>query len=104
MPTPPLVYGSKGINGGRRTIVKENAKKGADALKFLALRSDEGCAGENKETGADLPATMPSWMARWNVLQSAQADWTSMEHWYGLPEALFTDHGPVVSAELQLCQ
>jgi len=30
-------------------------------------------------------------VARWNVLNSARAGLTSMEHWYGLPEALFTD-------------
>lgn len=30
-------------------------------------------------------------VARWNVLNSAQAGLTSMEHWYGLPEALFAD-------------
>ncbi len=30
-------------------------------------------------------------VARWNVLKSARAGMTSMEHWYGLPEALFTD-------------
>ena len=28
-------------------------------------------------------------VARWNVLNSARAGLTSMEHWYGLPEALF---------------
>ena len=28
-------------------------------------------------------------VARWNVLNSAIAGMTSMEHWYGLPEALF---------------
>jgi hypothetical protein len=30
-------------------------------------------------------------VGRWNVLNSARAGLTSMEHWYGLPEALFTD-------------
>jgi hypothetical protein len=28
-------------------------------------------------------------VARWNVLNSARAGLTTMEHWYGLPEALF---------------
>ena len=28
-------------------------------------------------------------VAKWNVLHSARAGLTSMEHWYGLPEALF---------------
>ena len=30
-------------------------------------------------------------VTRWNVLDSARAGLTSMEHWYGLPEALFED-------------
>jgi len=30
-------------------------------------------------------------VARWNVVKSAKAGLTSMEHWYGLPEALFTN-------------
>jgi len=30
-------------------------------------------------------------VARWNVLHSARAGLTTMEHWYGLPEALFED-------------
>ncbi len=30
-------------------------------------------------------------VARWNALHSARAGLTSMEHWYGLPEALFED-------------
>ena len=30
-------------------------------------------------------------VAKWNVLNSARAGLTSMEHWYGLPEALFND-------------
>ena len=30
-------------------------------------------------------------VAKWNVLDSARAGLTSMEHWYGLPEALFNN-------------
>ena len=30
-------------------------------------------------------------VARWNVLNSARSGLTSLEHWYGLPEALFDD-------------
>jgi hypothetical protein len=30
-------------------------------------------------------------VARWNALQSARAGLTTLEHWYGLPEALFND-------------
>ena len=30
-------------------------------------------------------------VVKWNVLNSARAGLTSMEHWYGLPEALFNN-------------
>ena len=30
-------------------------------------------------------------VVNWNVLDSARAGMTSMEHWYGLPEAMFVD-------------
>ena len=30
-------------------------------------------------------------VVKWNVLNSARAGLTTMEHWYGLPEALFED-------------
>jgi hypothetical protein len=30
-------------------------------------------------------------VARWNVVHSAKAGLTSMEHWYGLPESMFND-------------
>jgi hypothetical protein len=30
-------------------------------------------------------------VARWNVVKSAEAGLTTMEHWYGLPEAMFTN-------------
>ena len=42
----------------------------------------------NWDSGAN--AIMPQLdVARWNVMNSAKAGLTSMEHWYGLPEALF---------------
>ena len=63
------------------------------ALNFLVLHRNHGCRiRENKKLGlrsACHHAQMD--VARWNVLQSARAGMTSMEHWYGLPEALFTD-------------
>ncbi len=74
--------------------VRENAKKGADGIKFFGAAPEimEAAIRENKKLGlrscchhAQLS------VARWNVLHSARAGLTSMEHWYGLPEALFTD-------------
>jgi len=74
--------------------VNENAKKGADGIKFFGAAPDvmDAALRENKKLGlrsACHHAQMD--VARWNVLNSARAGLTSMEHWYGLPEALFTD-------------
>ncbi len=74
--------------------VDQNAKNGADGIKFFGASPEvmDAAIRENKRLGlrscchhAQLDVT------RWNVLNSAHAGLTSMEHWYGLPEALFTD-------------
>ncbi len=77
-----------------REWVRKNAEKGADGIKFFGAPPDiMGAAlDENKKLGlrsACHHAQMD--VARWNVLHSARAGLTSMEHWYGLPEALFKD-------------
>ncbi len=77
-----------------RQWVQENAKKGADGIKFFGAAPNIMAAAleENKRLGlrsACHHAQMD--VARWNVLNSARAGLTSMEHWYGLPEALFKD-------------
>jgi len=74
--------------------VQENAKKGADGIKFFGAKPEimQAALEENKNLGlrsAMHHAQMD--VARWNVISSARAGLTSMEHWYGLPEALFTD-------------
>lgn len=74
--------------------VDENAKKGADGIKFFGASPQvmDAAIRENKRLGLRScchHAQMD--VARWNVLNSARAGMTSMEHWYGLPEALFTD-------------
>lgn len=89
--------GSKdGINTPEeaRLWVQENAKKGADGIKFFGAPPQimDAALRENKKLGlrsACHHAQMD--VARWNVVNSAQAGLTSMEHWYGLPEALFTN-------------
>ena len=73
--------------------VRENAKKGADGIKFFGASPEvmDAAIRENKKLGLRScchHAQMD--VARWNVLQSARAGLTSMEHWYGLPEALMT--------------
>jgi imidazolonepropionase-like amidohydrolase len=77
-----------------RKWVRANAKNGADGIKFFGAEPEIMAAAldENKKLGhrsACHHAQLS--VARWNVLHSARAGLTSMEHWYGLPEALFED-------------
>ncbi len=72
--------------------VRENAKKGADGIKFFGAAPQimDAAIKENKKLGLRScchHAQMS--VAQWNVVNSARAGLTSMEHWYGLPEALF---------------
>ncbi len=74
--------------------VVANKNKGADGIKFFGASPAimDAALRKNKELGlrsACHHAQMD--VARWNVVNSAKAGLTSMEHWYGLPEALFTD-------------
>jgi hypothetical protein len=74
--------------------VRENAKKGADGIKFFGAPPQimDAALRENKKLGLRSACHHAQLnVARWNVLHSARAGLTSMEHWYGLPEALFTD-------------
>ena len=72
--------------------VKNNAENGADGIKFFGAspvimkaalqenqRLGKGSAMHHKQLS----------VGRWNVANSAEAGLTTMEHWYGLPEALF---------------
>ncbi len=77
-----------------REWVRQNAKNGADGIKFFGANPDimQAALEENKKLGlrsACHHAQMD--VGRWNVVNSARAGLTSMEHWYGLPEALFTN-------------
>lgn len=77
-----------------REWVRNNAKDGADGIKFFGAPPAVMAAAlaENKALGlrsACHHAQMN--VVGWNVLNSARAGLTSMEHWYGLPEAMFTD-------------
>lgn len=74
--------------------VRDNAAKGADGIKFFGLPPKLFAAAleENKRLGKRSACHHAQLeVARWNVLHSARAGLTSMEHWYGLPEALFED-------------
>lgn len=77
-----------------RQWVRNNAKLGSDGIKFFGASPQVMTAAldENKKLG--LRSKMHHaqlYVGSWNVLNSARAGLTSMEHWYGLPEALFDD-------------
>lgn len=74
--------------------VQENARNGADGIKFFGAPPEvmDAALSENKSLGLRSACHHAQLdVARWNVMHSARAGLTSMEHWYGLPEALFTD-------------
>lgn len=77
-----------------REWVRANAARGADGIKFFGAPPEIMAAAldENKKLGLRSACHHAQLdVARWNVLHSARAGLTSMEHWYGLPEALFED-------------
>ena len=74
--------------------VNENKAKGADGIKFFGANPEvmQAAISENKRLGLrSLMHHQQLDVARWNVLNSARAGLTAMEHWYGLPEALFEE-------------
>ncbi|WP_299245521.1 amidohydrolase family protein [uncultured Aquimarina sp.] len=100
----PRIYAYTGFGQGSkepistpemaRNWVRENAKKGADGIKFFGAAPEimKAALDENKKLGLGSACHHAQTdVARWNVLNSARAGLTSMEHWYGLPEALFED-------------
>ncbi len=74
--------------------VRANAARGADGIKFFGATPEvmDAALRENRNLGLGSAChhaqVSVGW---WNVLNSARAGLTSMEHWYGLPEALFED-------------
>ncbi len=77
-----------------RKWVRANAEKGADGIKFFGAEPQimSAALDENKKLGLGSACHHAQLsVARWNVLHSARAGLTTMEHWYGLPEALFSE-------------
>ena len=69
-------------------------RRGADGIKFFGLRPDLMAAAIDEAKKHGLRTTCHHAqlaVARLNVLDTARMGLTSMQHWYGLPEALFTD-------------
>ena len=77
-----------------RSWVDEVADQGADGIKFFGYRPDLMQAAIERANERDLRSACHHAqldVTRVNVLDTARWGLTSMEHWYGLPEALFTD-------------
>ena len=72
--------------------VRENAEKGSQGIKFFGARPDimEAALKENKKLGLRSACHHAQMNVGWvNVLNSSEWGLTTMEHWYGLPEAMF---------------
>ncbi|SFE01049.1 amidohydrolase family protein [Spirosoma endophyticum] len=77
-----------------RAWVQLNAKRGADGIKFFGAEPNifKAALEENKKLGLRSACHHAQLeVARMNALATAKAGLTSLEHWYGLPEALFED-------------
>lgn len=77
-----------------RTWVRNNKLRGADGIKFFGASPDvmDAALRENKKLGLRSACHHAQLdVARWNVVKSAEAGLTTMEHWYGLPEAMLVD-------------
>lgn len=77
-----------------KSWVQANYKRGADGIKFFGASPEvmQTALEENKKLGLGSACHHAQLnVGWWNVLNSAEAGLTSMEHWYGLPEAMFTD-------------
>jgi hypothetical protein len=77
-----------------RAWVQQNARRGADGIKFFGAEPEifKTALAENKKLGLRSACHHAQLeVARMNALATAKAGLTSLEHWYGLPEALFDD-------------
>ena len=77
-----------------RQWVRDMKAKGAEGFKFFGYRPDimKAAIEEAKALGLGTACHHAQMdVARVNVLDTARWGLTTMEHWYGLPEALFDD-------------
>ena len=77
-----------------RRWVRAVRKKGADGVKFIGAAPELLTAAIDEANKLGMRTTMHHAqvsVVRTNVLDSARMGLTSMEHWYGLPEAMFVD-------------
>jgi imidazolonepropionase-like amidohydrolase len=79
---------------GARTWVRDVSERGADGIKFFGDAPAVMKAALDEAQKQGLGTAMHHAqlnVTRVNALTSATWGLTTMEHWYGLPEALFTD-------------
>ncbi|MDH5630957.1 MAG: amidohydrolase family protein, partial [Gammaproteobacteria bacterium] len=77
-----------------REWVKQIAKDGAKGIKFFGTHPDIFSAAIDEANKRNLKTMMHHAqldVVHLNALDSARIGLNSMEHWYGLPEAMFTD-------------
>lgn len=77
-----------------RFAIREAKRRGADGIKFIGGEEDVLYAALDEAEKLGLRTTMhhPQQVVYYaNVLRTSAHGLDSMEHWYGLPEALFTD-------------
>lgn len=86
--------GTNGINTPEDAVkwVRENASAGSDGIKFFGAKPEimKAALEENKKLGLGSACHHAQTNVAWlNVLNSSEWGLTTMEHWYGLPEAMF---------------
>jgi len=77
-----------------RAWVRDVARRGAKGIKFFGAPPAIMQAALDEARKQGLGSAMHHAqldVAHWNVLDSARNGLTTMEHWYGLPEAMFED-------------
>ncbi len=75
-----------------RRWVRRITKQGAQGIKFFGAPREIMQAALDEAGKAGIGSAMHHAqldVVNWNVLDSARAGMTTMEHWYGLPEAMF---------------
>ncbi len=78
-----------------RDAVRSARRRGADGIKFIgSIPEDVLYAALDEAEAIGMRTTMhhaQQLVSYANVLQTSERGLDSMEHWYGLPEAMFTD-------------